>query len=223
MKQRHIQALTTLLAFVALAAAISLARSTAQTASLSSAPQTPARYQAVEDDPQVQALRGQLADPALSEEGRRTVEKKLIMAERMAWEVAAGQAAPRTEKIAPALPAEPAQAALQIQAADEDVLFEGSEGLVRPSLALIINGWEGSRGGARYQVFAGSTPAEPFRGALVVVELEPGRPTGAHERYLAPDGTTMLRILEATETGLILEGDAGARLFFNLALRSFSP
>jgi len=170
------------------------------------------------EDAQVQKIREQLRQDGLSDEGRQSLEEKLQIAERSAAQQAEGSAAKRSVKNPP-LPA----AASMEQPEDEFIegIFEGSQGLVRPSQADIINVWQGQHNGEFHQVFAGSSVEPPGRGLLIVVTLDDDRPTGQRQLYLAPEGAAVLRIIEVDAGRLLLETDSGARLSFDLSTREF--
>lgn len=207
--------LAVVLALLILIAVIGLGRAAAQPAAQ---PQFPPS-----DDPQVQKLTEWLERAGLSDETRQGLEEKRIMAERMALERVDPQALPveqRGAKVAPPLAAplveEPAQELWE-------GIFEGSEGLVRPSVAQVINGWQGRSAGTEYQVFAGSTPEQPARGLLLVAELDENLPTASRQTYLAPEGVVSLKVIEIRQNGLLLETDTQNRLYFDLATRQFQP
>ncbi len=175
------------------------------------------------DDPQVQKLNEMLQRTDLSPESRRDLEERRIMAERMALERVDPQPGPveqRGPKIAP-----PLSAPLLVEPTQElwEGVFEGSDGLVRPSAATVINGWQGRRARSDYQVFAGSTPEEPVRGLLIVAQMDDGTIVGGRTMYLAPDGITSLTIIEMQDTTLLLETDSKSRLYFDLMTRQFQP
>ena len=174
-------------------------------------------------DPQVLKLKSQLKRDDLSPETRAMLDEKRIMAERMALERIDPDPRPveeRGPKVAPPL-AEPLLAA-PVEPLWEGI-FEGSEGMVRPSVAQIQNGWQGSRGGSVFQVFVGATAQEPARGVLLGAQIANDQPAAARDTYLAPDGAASLRILEVDENGLLLETDTENRLYFDLATRQFQP
>lgn len=171
------------------------------------------------EEAQAQKLREQLQRPGLSDEGRKNLEEKLQIAERSATEQAAAGSAKRSVKNAPP----PAAAAMLESESDFfEGIFEGSEGLVRPSQGDIANGWQGRYEGSVYQVFAGSSPDQPAKGLLIVAMLEEDRPTGQRQAYAAPGEVTRLRIIEVNAGMLLLETDAGERLTFDLSTRTFS-
>lgn len=169
-------------------------------------------------DSEVEQIRRALESDNLSEPGRRSLEEKLAMAERMAAEQAAGAQLPRREKVAPPVPA----SAIENQAAPiQEGIFEGSQGLVRPPTADIRNVWQGERNGILVQVFAGSLPGEPARGILLVIQANPENMGRQTEWIQAPGGAGALRIVEARESLLILAGQDGSLLAFNLDTLSF--
>lgn len=174
-------------------------------------------------DPQVSKLELLLQRTDLSEETRQDLDEKRMMAERMALESIDPDPRPveeRGPKVAPAL-AEP----LALEPAQPlwEGRFEGSEGMVRPGTARINNGWQGTSGGAAYQVFAGSTPLDPPRGLLLVAQLNEDLPTAQREVYLAPEGTLSLKIVALRDNLLLLETDTNHRLYFDLVTRQFQP
>ncbi len=169
-------------------------------------------------DSQVEQLRRALESDTLSEPARRSLQEKLAMAERMAAEQAAGAQLPRREKVAPPAPASAmANQAVPIQ----EGIFEGSQGLVRPSTADIRNVWQGEREGRLVQVFAGALPGEPARGILLVVQVDSGDMGRKTEWIQAPDGAGALRIVEAHEASLTLAAQDGSLLTFYLDTLSF--
>jgi hypothetical protein len=100
-------------------------------------------------------------------------------------------------------------------------VFEGSQGLIRPSLANVENMWQGQRSDTSFQVFAGSSPNDPAKGLLLVIVMDPERPTGSIQAYPAPDGASALRILEVTGTLVQIESSEGSRFAFDLGTRQF--
>lgn len=178
--------------------------------------------QATPSDPQVQKLNQMLQRTDLSDETRRNLEEKRIMAERMALESIDPDPRPVEER-GPKVPPPLAQP-LMVEPAPElwEGIFEGSEGLVRPGVAQINNGWQGRSASAEYQVFAGSTPVEPFQGVLLVARLDNDLPTAQRETYFAPEGSASLTILDVQDTRLLLETDTGQQLYFDLIERQFS-
>lgn len=168
---------------------------------------------------QVQKLREQLALPVLSEEGRQGLEEKLQIAERSATEQAAAGTAKRSVKNPP-MPA-----AAPMAETDSELMegiFEGSQGLVRPSQADITNVWQGRFDGVVYQVFAGASVEQPVKGMLIVAALEDDSPTGQRQMYTAPGDAAKLRIIRVEQGVLLLETDAGAQISFDLSSRQFS-
>lgn len=170
----------------------------------------------------VQELRTLLNSGQLSDAGRESLQAKLEMAERMAAERQAArnalQAGPREKVISEEMRV--FSAPEQPQPAPEGI-FEGSEGLVRPSLAQINNTWQAERSGSLYQVFAGSLPDQPEQGLLIVSQIAPDRPVGEREVYLAPSNAGSLRILSVDGQTLRLEGASGMKLSFDLDSRTY--
>lgn len=169
-------------------------------------------------DLQVEQMRAALQSEELSEAARRSLQEKLAMAEQMAAEQAAGAQLPRRDKVAPPLPA----AALENQPAPvQEGIFEGSQGLIRPSSADIRNVWQGERDGVLLQVFAGSLPDDPAQGIVVVVQASQEDPVRTTKWIRAPVETGALQIIEARDSLLIMTGEDGTLLTFNLVTLSF--
>ncbi len=167
---------------------------------------------------QVEQMRTALQGEGLSEAARRSLQEKLAMAERMAAEQAVGAQLPRRDKVAPPLPA----AALESWPAPvQEGIFEGSQGLIRPSSADIRNVWQGERNGVLLQVFAGSLPDDPAQGIVVVVQASPEEMGRKTEWIRPPVETGALQIIEARESLLIMTGQDGTSLTFNLDTLSF--
>lgn len=204
------------LALAGLAGIFSLVRgtSTSQPAALL-AQSTPSA-----EDQHIQQLREILSKNNLSEEGRSSVQEKLEMAERLADQQAAGKAARSASQNAK----DPGSAASFWQAPEQPLtegIFEGSQGLVRPSAADIANVWQGQMSGAVYQIFAGSTVDDSPRGLVIVVKLDPDKPAGERQTYIDPDGSARLRILEVQGNRLLLENDQSIQSYFNMESRTF--
>lgn len=213
MKKQTLQSwIVGIFALAALAVFIGLAWNTFESASAETRPQ-----QGVEDE-QVAKLREQLQSDTLSAEGRRSLEEKLVMAERMATQRAVG-AQSGGSKDAPPLPLSAPAAATEAPLVEG--IFPGSQGLIKPSQADVLNVWQGERDGVLYQVFAGSTATEPRQGALIVAQENPDKPVREQQGYLAPTGITSLRILSVEGMRVLLETDLGGSLTFDLETRSF--
>jgi hypothetical protein len=171
------------------------------------------------ENEEIARLRRLLAKDDLSAEDRRGLEEKLEMAERMAAEQAAPRQ-PRSTKIAP--PQSFSAQYNEQEPAFTEGIFEGSEGLIRPSLADIANLWQGSRNGKQMQVFAGAFSENlGGEGVIIVMDLLPDKPIGTMTNYPAPDGTGPLRIVEVGESEVVLQTVSGDRLIFDLTSRSF--
>ena len=177
----------------------------------------PAATPAPADDAQIVQLKTALESGKLSEPARRSLQEKLAMAERMQAEQAAGAQLPRREKAAPPLPQ---AAAPNLPEPLQEGIFDGSQGLVRPSSADILNVWQGARNGNVFQVFAGSLPGDPSQGILLVVQIAPDMKRKT--TWLRPPGQPgALRITAAGGPLLTLAGQDGSTLTFNLDTLSF--
>lgn len=169
--------------------------------------------------PEVNELLGDLNNQGLSQEARDSVEEKLHMAERMASEQAAGASVKQDEKNPPPIPHAPALIADPLEIADQ--MFEGSQGMIRPTTADISNCWQGARGGKVLQVFAGSPADRPEQGVLILFVEDPkqGQRTTLTLDSPTPDGA--LRILEVKENIMTLQAGGGSQFQFNLETLAF--
>ncbi|HZW03317.1 MAG TPA: hypothetical protein VFF68_05290, partial [Anaerolineaceae bacterium] len=105
----------------------------------------------------ITALQEALAAENLSPDAECSLREKLEMAERMRTQQEAGAKFHSTKVPLPEMEqALAAPASASTPQPFPDVIFEGSEGLVRPGEATIINGFEGQRNGKIVQVLAGS-------------------------------------------------------------------
>jgi hypothetical protein len=174
------------------------------------------------DQQEILQLKQLLASEDLSDEARRSLEEKLEMAERLAAQ-RAGTGELRSTKVAPEVPpVELFGIQQQGEPEDDEGIYEGSEGIIRPSLADINNVWQGTRGGMYMQVFAGSfSEMRGGEGVVIVIDLQPDHPSGPMTTYPAPAGAGALRILEVGETAVVLTTESGERLEFNLISRTF--
>lgn len=155
----------------------------------------------------------------LSEDAARSVDEKLAMAERMAAEQADAAQVHTTKVPLPESAFEPAPALADVEIMDE--IFEGSEGLVRPSQAAILNGWQGQRDETLYQVLAGASALNAKQGLLYVMESRLGDTGPSITVYEAPEMTGALRITAVEGNLLIMTAEDGSIWTFDLTARSF--
>jgi hypothetical protein len=170
---------------------------------------------------EVVKLSAMLDRPGMSTLARASLQEKLEMAERMAAQQAAGAAQPRTAKSAPVQP----KTALNIEVEPQEFfegIVEGSDGMIRPSLADVQNLWQGTRAGNQFQVFAGAYSLElGGEGVVILVDLSSSEPYWSPIVYPAPVGTGPLRIVDISDTHVILTTQSGAPLTFHLFDRTF--
>lgn len=174
---------------------------------------------------QIETLTALLNSSQVDEEGKKSVRMKLDMAIRMATQEASlrpksGQG-PLPKDATPTPSAVVAQAVISTPEIAQGI-FEGSQGLVKPSTATIANMWQGWLNGTGYQVFAGSQPDQPEAGLVIVVTLDPGSPTGSAVKYPAPEGVDSLRILNVNGPAISLQSKSGARLTFDLSTKTYT-
>jgi hypothetical protein len=171
-------------------------------------------------DPRVQELRNELDNKALDKAARESIEEKLKMAERIAAERFAGAAQPRDEKTAPALPPGPLLSAEEALNVPEGI-FEGSQGLIRPSMAQINNGWQGVRSGEVWQVFAGALADDAAQGLVIIFRENPEKMNRTLLEIQAPGKTGSLSILSVKDHLMVLQTGSGSQLTLNLDTLSF--
>jgi hypothetical protein len=169
--------------------------------------------------PEVNQLLGDLNNQVLSGEARDSLEEKLRMAERMASEQAAGASLEKKEKNPPPLPQAPALIANPLTIPDQ--IFEGSQGMIRPSTAEILNCWQGARGGRVLQVFAGASADHPEQGLLIVFIEDPQQAKMTTIAVDSPAKNGALRILEVKENIMTLQAGDGSQVPFNLETLQF--
>lgn len=181
---------------------------------------TPQSPNAIED-PLVQSLTKDLDDPRLSDIARSGVEEKIEIASRMATEQAAGASQPQTTKVAPTL--EPGGAGFLNLHEYKEGIFDGSEGMIRPSTAQIVNGWQGMYEGHLNQVFAGASAEQSETGILIVFVEDPTTMSRDMKMVSAPGETGKLTIIAVDkENGKItLETLDGKTLYFNFDTSTF--
>jgi hypothetical protein len=90
----------------------------------------------------------------------------------------------------------------------------------RPYGVDIRNVWQAPTANGYLQVAAGTSPANPLRGAVYLVLASPDRLTFQSELLLAPEGCSALTIIREGENQLYLQSDNGCQLV--LDLRDFS-
>lgn len=172
-------------------------------AAADSAPQTP-------QEREVEALRNALQRDGLSEQAQAALEEKLALAEPLAAVQATPDAAALEAKLNAAPPPQSPAQALSLEEQFPEEIFIDSQGLVRPSVITVINGWQGVRGGAALQIFAGSLPDDPQTGLVVILRIDPTALGRQMQLYPAPAGTGALQIEAVQETGVLLRDGNGA-------------
>jgi hypothetical protein len=171
-------------------------------------------------NPQIMGLEDTLRDNSLSKEAREAVVEKLNMAKRMAAEQAAGASQEKKEKQSPAI-APTAAAQLLQPTVVPDQLFEGSQGMIRPSMAQISNCWQGTRNGSVWEIYAGALANHPEQGALFVFTNNAERMTRAMRIIKGPAKSGLLRILSVDGVNVTLQTADGTKLKFSLKTLKF--
>ncbi len=164
-------------------------------------------------------LQSVLQNDSLSPEVRGSVEEKLAMAERMAVEQAQGQVTHGPKVLTP-LPTQPAALITTVHPIEEGI-FEGSAGLIRPSMLNVVNGWQGLWNGSVIQVFAGASPLNSNQGIFLWVAMNQDGSGRKMKMLNAPDQSGALRI-KSVENGFVsLDSEGGDPLVFDLNTQSF--
>jgi hypothetical protein len=173
----------------------------------------------VASDPQVRSLEKVLEDQRLSKEARKSVELKIEMAKRMAAQQAAGAILQKGIKQAPPLPTRQALIATPVNVPDQ--IFEGSQGMIRPSTAEISNCWQGLRNGKIWEIYAGTLTLNPNEGALIIFSSD--AKTAARTMRIAkgPANSGALRILSVEGGIVILQPANGSTLKFSMQTMAF--
>jgi len=146
---------------------------------------------------------------------RRSLEEKLEMAVRIATQKAqALQVTPEVE-IQQVMTPYPTPLF-------ETVLFEGSEGLIQPSVADVQNGWQGVIDGTRLQMFAGADAADARQGVLILITFDAitGGRSMAVLPALQPQG--WLRIVSVEDGIFEPVSQVGATLYFDFRTLEYS-
>lgn len=169
-----------------------------------------------EDQDEIEQIRRALQDENLGAQMRRSLEEKLEMLERAASQSAeAGLVEPQAgmdEEKRPSSEDPPFPQGI----------FEGDEGIFRPSEAQITNRWQGVIDGWYYQVLAGAEGDDPGQGLVVVIVTSPDRMTSTFEFYPMDEQKGRLEILSEEALRLRLAAEDGTILFFEIDGRRFA-
>ncbi|MBE0696335.1 MAG: hypothetical protein IH586_05375 [Anaerolineaceae bacterium] len=169
---------------------------------------------------QIQDLEEMLLDNSLSKEARESILEKISMAKRMEAEQAAGASLEQKEKKAPPLPTSAAEFLVNpLNVPDQ--IFEGSQGMIRPSTAQISNCWQGVRSGKVMEIYAGALPDDAGQGVLLIFVDDPENTDRTMQMVKAPGKSGLLRILSVDETAATLAAADGSQLLFNLKTLKF--
>lgn len=160
-----------------------------------------------------------LFDPNLDVASRAALSEKLEMQKRSEADRAFGANAPADKANLAALPNPGIK---DMAAQPESGIFPGSDGMVRPEEADILNYWVGSQAGQALIVMAGSEPGAPERG-LVIVMVNDGFSLTGYQRIAAPDGVQALKVIEQEGSLLVMEDSTMRQVRFDLTKLAFSP
>jgi len=171
------------------------------------------------DDPAIQELLGELQNQDLSKPAQESVLEKLVMAERMASEQAAGARQAKQEKEPPDLP--PSASLMNNAWNVPEGIYEGSQGLIRPSMADISNCWQGVRNGKIIQLFAGAYPDQSDVGILIVYEEHPEQMNRTMKIIPTQTRSGKLSIVSVREDEVTLKAADKTKLVFSLKTMEF--
>ncbi len=164
-------------------------------------------------------MQSQLMDPGLDLKSREMAIEKIEIEKRLDDIQKLGEAnpAPKIQKKQAAAGAIPAQ--LQV----ETGIFEGSEGMIRPSQATILNYWRGVVNGKILMAFAGAKANAEQKGMviLMVTSLDPAVSDTVFETYVDPAQRGHLRVVDAKDGILSLQRANGDLIKFDLNKKTF--
>lgn len=161
-----------------------------------------------------------LFDPKLDVDSRAALTEKLEMQEQIEADRAAGAAAPAPKDQPSLLPN--VAGAKDVTGQPESGIFPGSDGMVKPEVANILNYWVGSVDGQTLIVMAGSEPENGAMG-LVIVMVNDGFSVSGYRHITAPDGVQALRVTRQDEMMLVLEDAQSRTVKFDLSRLEFVP
>jgi hypothetical protein len=170
------------------------------------------------DQAQIDAIKGALTSSSIDSTARAGLVEKLTMVVRIATQKAtitprytppqAGAQALETAVPFPAVTLEPA-------------FFEGSEGIIRPSMALVQNGWEGYLDGRPAQLFAGVHPENATQGMVIVVLLSTPDFPREMQTYADAMQRGWLRLVSEENGVFELTAEDGSVVYFDARQRVF--
>lgn len=171
------------------------------------------------NNPTILDLQIQLQNNKLSKPAQESVAEKLEIAQRMAAFQAAGANVIKRAKEAPALPS---SASLVMDALDvPEGIYEGSQGLIRPSVAEVSNCWQGVYDGKVIQIFAGSLSSQSEIGVLIIFQEDPVQMTRTMQEVQSQTGTGKLRIISVKNEKVTLRTEEKRKLYFSLETMEF--
>jgi hypothetical protein len=170
---------------------------------------------------ELERLQAQLLDPKLNPESREILIKKIEILRLEEEQHQAGKKAPAPKGVEPTFETQPqAMAVAEI----ESGIYNGSEGMIRPSQAQINNYWQGLLEGEVTLVFAGAAADDPEQGLVIVMNVSADSNGDVRfTRITAPSRGGALTVI-AEEDGVIrLEAAGGDVLRFSPRSKTFLP
>lgn len=160
-----------------------------------------------------------LLDPNLDVQSRASLAEKLELQQRLEENQKAGEVAAAPKNKPPEFSGPGMKG---MEETPMSGVFPGSDGMVRPEEAEIINYWAGSFGGSGWTVLAGSMPQDPSRGVVIVLKND-GFSLTDYQFIAAPEDVEQLRVVSAENGMILLEDRQGRKLKFDLSSMRFSP
>jgi hypothetical protein len=171
--------------------------------------------------PTIADMQKQLLDPKLDPQSRQSLMDKIEVAQREEQNQSAGAAnpAPKDQPGVAALNSAPVL--LQV----ESKISDGSQGMVKPSLADIVNNWHGMLSERIVTALAGSKPDDITQGLLVVfsISADPQVNDAQIDVYPAKTGSGPLKVISEENGVITLTGSNGYTVKFDLNTRVYVP
>lgn len=165
-------------------------------------------------------MQKQLMNPQLDPASRASLTEKIEIAQRETQNAAAGEANPAPKTPQP----QPNQAVPSLLSITPGI-SDGSQGMIKPSQANILNNWHGMRDGRIVTAFAGSKADDPSAGLILVLSInaDPNVNDTQIDTFSAPGAAGPLRIASEKDGVLTLTGAGGQLVKFDLTGRTYIP
>jgi hypothetical protein len=165
---------------------------------------------------QIATLQAALQDPRLDALMKKSLQEKLEMAVLIATNQAISAV------VTPVYAQEEATNIPYPTPYLDSGIFEGSDGIIRPSIAAVQNGWQGTLDGILFQVFAGADASDANQGIIIVISHDTGQMGRSMDAYPAQQLHGWLRIESVTDGLFELISQDGTLYQFDLRSRVLS-